>query len=234
MQRYRDGNTPAGIIYLHRITDNRMSGSAYKNLQLFGRLCGDAPLPRVRLVTTMWDSARDHSVGERREKELKSDFWKPLIDGGASTAQFKNTEQSAWDIVSNLARNEDLGPALLLQEEIVKQEKYLNETEAAKVLYSRLQGLLVDQKKKVKELADAAEQEDDTALAASLQEEYERLNELLEKTLEEMKAMKIALPRRFLLWLFGRKIRGVGPTRFFFLFPGILIKCCILQKVVQV
>ena len=191
-----------------------MSGSAYKNLQLFGRLCGNVPLPRVRLVTTMWDSTKDHSVGKRRETELISDFWKPLIDKGASPDRFMNTEETAWKIVKGLGGEKDSD--LLLQEEIVRQEKHLNETEAAKVLYSRLQSLLADQKKKVKELADGAEQENNTALAASLQEEYERLNELLEKTLEEMKAMKITLPRRFLLWLFGRKIRGVGPTRFFF------------------
>ena len=195
-----------------------MSGSAYKNLQLFGRLCGNVPLPRVRLVTTMWDSTKDYSVGNRRETELKSDFWKPLIDKGASSVRFMNTEETAWKIVKDLGGEKDSD--LLLQEEIVEQEKHLNETEAAKVLYSRLQGLLADQKKKVKELADGAKQENDSALAASLQEEYERLNEQLEKTFEEMKAMKITLPRRFLLWLFGRKIRGVGPTRFFFSSTG--------------
>ena len=220
MQRYPDGGALrlTGIIYLHRITDNRMSGSAYKNLQLFGRLCGNVPLPRVRLVTTMWDSTKDYSVGNRRETELKSDFWKPLIDKGASSVRFMNTEETAWKIVKDLGGEKDSD--LLLQEEIVEQEKHLNETEAAKVLYSRLQGLLADQKTKVKELADGAKQENDSTLAASLQEEYERLNEQLEKTFEEMKAMKITLPRRFLLWLFGRKIRGVGPTRFFFSSTG--------------
>lgn len=42
-----------GIIYTHRITDNRMSGSVCKNLDMFSRLCGDGTAERVRLMTTM-------------------------------------------------------------------------------------------------------------------------------------------------------------------------------------
>ena len=49
-------------MYLHRITDTRMSDSVYKNIQIIGRLCGWA-----RLVTTMWDKANDREVAQNRE-----------------------------------------------------------------------------------------------------------------------------------------------------------------------
>jgi len=206
-QRYPGGETlrAGGIAYLHRITDKRMSGSVYKNLQMFGRLCGDLPLRRVRLVTTMWDTARDLRAAEQREKELEDDFWKDLLSGnGAKMRRFDNTCDSAEDIKNELLALGKDGDELLLQEEIVEQGKRLNETEAAKVLYSRFQQLLVEQRKTLKELADEARNQNDPALAKSLQEEYEKINEQLQKTFEEMKEMKIPFSRWFALLFKGR------------------------------
>ena len=191
-----------------------MSGSAFKNLQLFGRLCGDVPLPRVRLVTTMWDSVKDHSAGKRREAELISDFWQPLITGGASAVRFKNTDESAWKIVDELIDTTGSKDELLLQEELVEQHKHLNETEAGKVLYSRFQKLLTEQRNTLKELADQAKLQNNPALATSLQEEYNKVSAQLEQTFEEMKAMKIPLSRRILLLLFGRKSHSVCCTSY--------------------
>ncbi|KAH0829004.1 hypothetical protein J3R83DRAFT_2456 [Lanmaoa asiatica] len=201
----------AGIIYLHRITDNRMSGSVYKNLQMFGRLCGNIPLHRARLVTTMWDKAKDQAVAESREAELHGEFWKKLIHEGAVPQRFNNTHDCALAIVRGLIsvdHGKDGDQPLLLQEELVEQQKRLNETEAAKVLYSRSQQLLAEQKKTLKELADEAKMQNDPALVESLQEEYEKINAQLQKTFEEMKVMKIPISRRILLWLSGRKSRA--------------------------
>lgn len=50
---YRSKVLLHGIIYLHRITDVRMSGSARRNLLMFKHLCGDEYLKKVILVTTM-------------------------------------------------------------------------------------------------------------------------------------------------------------------------------------
>ncbi|KAG9312299.1 P-loop containing nucleoside triphosphate hydrolase protein [Chiua virens] len=209
IQKYATGGTLKlnGIIYLHRITDNRMTGSAYKNLQMFGQLCGDIPLPRVHLVTTMWDIVKDKNMAERREAELKREFWKQLLDGGASAFKFNNLPQSAQVIIDPLLDATKGREELLLQEELVEQQKNLNETAAAKVLYSRLQKLLAEQKKMLKDLADQADARNDPALAQSLQEEYEKINAQLQKTFEEMKEMKIPFTRRIMLWFFGRKSR---------------------------
>lgn len=43
----------AGIVYLHRINDTRLGGSAMKNLRMFKKLCGDDALSCVVLATTM-------------------------------------------------------------------------------------------------------------------------------------------------------------------------------------
>lgn len=71
----------SGIIYLHRITDVRFSGSAQKNLSVFKKLCGDDFYPNVVLATTIWENLSNPglstTVGDRRENELleTSEWW---------------------------------------------------------------------------------------------------------------------------------------------------------------
>jgi hypothetical protein len=197
-------------MYLHRITDNRVSGSVYKNLQMFGRLCGNVPLCRARLVTSMWDKVKDREVAQARETELTTEFWRQLIDEGALPRRFYNTPASAWDIVDDVLALVGKGGSypLLLQEELVEQQKRLNETEAAKILYFQLHKLLAEQKKTLKQLEDDAKLRNDPAL----QEECDKTNAQLQQTFAEMNEMKIPLVRCFILWLFGGKSRAVSPT----------------------
>ncbi|KAG6382116.1 P-loop containing nucleoside triphosphate hydrolase protein [Boletus reticuloceps] len=175
IQKYPDGTLIkiAGIIYAHRITDDRMSGSAYRNLQMFGRLCGSVPLPRTRLITTMWDQAKDQAATLRRETQLKDEFWRALIDGGATVHRSYNTPNSAQEIVGSLLRMGHIedGEELLLQEELVEQQKRLNETEAGKLIYHRLQNLLADQRKMLKDLAEETKQQNNPDLVKSLRAE---------------------------------------------------------------
>lgn len=73
-----------GIIYLHRITDVRMQGSAKKNLLMFKQLCGPDALKNVVLATTMW-SLVNPTDGQAREKELIStpEFWGWMLQKGS-------------------------------------------------------------------------------------------------------------------------------------------------------
>jgi hypothetical protein len=74
----------SGIIYLHRISDIRMQGSAKRNLLMFKKLCGDNALKSVILGTTMWDRVSELE-GVAREKELIStpDFWGWMVSQGS-------------------------------------------------------------------------------------------------------------------------------------------------------
>jgi len=152
-------------------------------------------------------------VATQREAQLRGNFWKMLIDGGATTRRFENTRHSALDIVESLLSMGNDGDYLLLQEELVEQQKRLNQTEAGKVLYSRLQKILADQRRMLQELAEEAKLQNDPALARSLQEEYDKIDAQLQKTFEEIKELKIPLSRRILLWLFGRESRAVSSAR---------------------
>jgi GTP-binding protein EngB required for normal cell division len=74
----------SGIIYLHRISDIRMQGSAKKNLYMFKKLCGNNALKNVILGTTMWDKVSE-TEGTARELELTStsDFWGWMVSQGS-------------------------------------------------------------------------------------------------------------------------------------------------------
>ncbi|KIM49778.1 hypothetical protein M413DRAFT_438911 [Hebeloma cylindrosporum] len=92
----------SGIIYLHRITDTRMTGKPGLNLARFGELCGDQWAQSVILITTMWDIARNREACERREADLKTGGWEMMMENGAALDRFLNTPESAWSIVSRM------------------------------------------------------------------------------------------------------------------------------------
>lgn len=97
-----------GIIYLHRINDIRMHGSARRNLLLFNQLCGQDAFKKVLLVTTMWDKVA-FEEGIKRENELirTPEFWGRMLDKGSSTHRYYNAEASARDIVHRLVKHSE-------------------------------------------------------------------------------------------------------------------------------
>lgn len=128
-EMYDDKIRLTGMIYLHRISDNRMSGSSYRNLQLFRSLCGSKTLPNVMLATTMWDKV-SQAEGGQREKDLLSDdgFWGQLHAAGATASRYDNTVAGAQSLVKTLLQ---MSPVVLqIQHEMSIEHKELIDTEA--------------------------------------------------------------------------------------------------------
>lgn len=123
----------SGILYLHRISDNKMGGTGLRNLLMFKKLCGDDFYPRVFLVTTMWDKV-SQSEGVSRECELidKSQFWGSMLEKGATTERHWGNRDSAMSILGHVLMNQKatLDAALDVQKELVDQRKRLDETSA--------------------------------------------------------------------------------------------------------
>ena len=192
---------------MHHISDNRMSGSVSRNLDLFNRLCGDKAIEHVRLVTSMWDAKVDKTGAkeESREAELTNNFWKSLIAAGAQYKRFENNKESAWHIIRDATTE-----AVLLQEELVDNERRLNETTAGKAIYSRFETLLQVQKEALKQLADQAKLQRDPELARGLESEYSKVEAQLEMTRKEMEQLKIPFLRQLFLRLFPKKTRSVS------------------------
>ena len=82
LARYESGSQLAGIIYVHRISDDRFSGISVRNFKMFQKLCGDSTLKNVILVTNMWGRVEE-DVGEAREKELAEVYFAPALEKGA-------------------------------------------------------------------------------------------------------------------------------------------------------
>lgn len=67
---YQRGARLTGIVYGHRISDNRVTGSSLRNIKMFKELCGNDAYKHMVLSTSMW-AKKDHDTAIRRECELK-------------------------------------------------------------------------------------------------------------------------------------------------------------------
>lgn len=202
--RYKKSIKLAGIVYLHKITDNRMSGAPHRNLRMFAQLCGDQGVKKVILVTTMWDKVKIWT-GAQREHDLRLNYWRGMMDKGASVARFRNTQQTAWKIIDIIVQ-ESTAEVLLLQEELVDLKLRLNETKAGIMLYSNLQELLLEQQRTIQLIAQQARGESDPALVSKLAADHNRIEKEFQKTFSEMKRLHIPIGRRIILF-FSRKSR---------------------------
>ncbi|KDQ52993.1 hypothetical protein JAAARDRAFT_96495, partial [Jaapia argillacea MUCL 33604] len=140
----------SGILYFHRISDNRMVGKPLIHLDMFQKLCGKNAPEKVILTTTMWDQV-DKLTGNAREEELKTMNWSYMLSKKSKTSRFLNTPESAWTVLEPILRSARKEP-LLLQEEMVDLRKRLNETETGKALYTGLQILLSEQRETIRML----------------------------------------------------------------------------------
>jgi len=194
---------------MHRITDNRMAGSPYRNLRLFGELCGDKAIEKVMLVTTMWDRV-DRETGKRREEELVTRFWAKMIEHRASHDRFDNAEPSAWRIIQYFVHREALRQVLLLQEELVDLKKHINETTAGMALYNELLELLEKQKQALGKLEYQAQQ--NPVLAAAVEAEKVRTEANIENIFRQLNVLKISFSRKVALF-FKKPPKAVRTAR---------------------
>ena len=74
---YARGHKIHGVIFIHRITDVRLSGSAIRTAQIIRRICGEHFRGFFAFVTSMWDLVLDRDCAMKRETELSRhpQFW---------------------------------------------------------------------------------------------------------------------------------------------------------------
>ncbi|KAF8606257.1 hypothetical protein BDV93DRAFT_604753 [Ceratobasidium sp. AG-I] len=122
-----------GIIYMHRISDQRISGSACRDFSTFMDVCGKPAMKCTSIVTSMWDLV-DPDVGNAREAELRDSslFFGNAIQEGAKIHRNYNTAESARTLISTMVREEPV--TLLILQELIDEEKTLLETTAGKEL----------------------------------------------------------------------------------------------------
>lgn len=161
-----------------------MQGSARKNLLMFNKLCGERALERVVLVTTMWEKLMSQDEGARREAELATTerYWGHMSSRGSQIARHANNAQSARKLVEMLVSSTAVEGAhaaapepisLAIQEEMVDQEKLLEETTAGEVVCDDFAKEKVRNDRMLEDYRRAAEE-------AMLQKDTERQHDLQE------------------------------------------------------
>jgi hypothetical protein len=105
----------SGVIYLHRITDMKITGASVRRLAL-KKMCDTERYENIALATTMWDTVTE-DIREQREKELKEKYWEHILSGGGNTYRHDSKETSAEKIVMKFLPYQSV--VLGIQEEIL-------------------------------------------------------------------------------------------------------------------
>ncbi|KAK6541518.1 hypothetical protein TWF694_007325 [Orbilia ellipsospora] len=178
-----------GIIYIHPISENRMTNPATKNLEMFRKLTGEKNLKNVVLTTSMWDKVTAEE-GAKREKELREKFWKVLLTFEAKTIKYRGTPESAREIAALLMENKPF--YLQLQEEMGKGNKALKDTAAGREIMQELVRMKEQHERELVEMKDMimrTQKENNDAAVKALEEHYQGLLRDMERTLVDERRM---------------------------------------------
>ncbi|KAK3298657.1 P-loop containing nucleoside triphosphate hydrolase protein [Chaetomium fimeti] len=193
---FASGTKLNGIIFLHRISDPRMTRSARRNLLMFKKLCGANSYKSVVFATTMWSKV-DPAEGTERERQLteKSEFWGTMYRKGSRVFRYHNTIESAEEII-NYILSLDKKIVLNIQDEIVNKKLEIEDTSAAVELNAEI---IRERKKHQEELAMMKEQMEeaiemrDMELQEIFQEEIGELQSKIEQGTEEQRKLTQSL-----------------------------------------
>ncbi|KZP32047.1 hypothetical protein FIBSPDRAFT_1023769 [Athelia psychrophila] len=206
VKAYKEKVPLSAIVYLHRISDNRMAGSPLKNLQMFASMCGQGAMPRVILGTTMWSETMP-ATGVRREKELKGTFWANMIKEGCKVQRFDDSYLSAWETVGELPAVQE---NVILSREILDDKKNLNETAAGVKLTEELNKLIADQKAAARRLEEQVHSQHNPVVVAQLRLEKDEMEKKIGWVTTQLQQLKIPFARRFMNFLTGKMARKSG------------------------
>ena len=191
LYRYSNKHLLHGVLYMQRISDNRMSGTATRNLRFFQDLCGPEALSNSIVVTTMWSNV-ERGKGEAREQELKTKdaFFKPVLATGGRMVRHDNTVSSAHSILRALLRNTP--KPLRLQRELVDSGMAPWQTAAGGTMLQELaqaEAKHAEKMKKLKEEQAEALSNSDAEWQRDLEEEAQELEDERNKLAEAKKRL---------------------------------------------
>ncbi|KAJ3509702.1 hypothetical protein NMY22_g16205 [Coprinellus aureogranulatus] len=203
---YQNGYKLTGLLFIHRISDFRMGGISLKNFKTFRKLCGEATLRNVIIVTNMWGEVTPE-LGAQREHELSTspDFFLPALDKGAKMMRHLNTSQSGITIVKHiLGSNNPM--ALQIQTEIVEERKDVSQTAAAEEIERELRAekerQRVEAERVKREMEEAAKRRDEQLRwerdqeALRRQAELDRIAAEQKRVQEQMERERLEMERR--------------------------------------
>ena len=140
LKAYQMGIRLSGIVYLHRITDVRMQGSAQRGLDTFKKICGPENYAGIVLATTRWDDiskASEEAQQQARQRYItlceRDLYWGDMCRGDSIAVKLSPGRYSALKIIDYIIRKERR-LTLLLQRQMTESTP-IHETDAGKTLY---------------------------------------------------------------------------------------------------
>jgi hypothetical protein len=194
LRSYKGKVNIATIVYLHRIIDNRMSGSQLKNLKMFRTICGQEAMPNVVIATTMWSRlGGSHAEGEMREAELIRGYWADMIAQGCRVERFQDTCESAWHIIGHKGFAK-----VQIPREMVDDHLQLKQTEAGITLNNELTKLLQARKDASRRLRAQLKNQDNELIVQELKQLQTEIDERITQTASELEELNIPLASQLL------------------------------------
>lgn len=194
--QYALGIPLRGVLYLHKITDNKMTGSSLTYLNLLQSLVGDEALENLVLVTSMWNLIRDENRGQavKREQDLIDNYWAPMQKKGSYVTKFDGTTESAFSLVYRLAGKESV--VLEVQRQIMDQDQSVLDTSAgtdlARTLENDIETYQLKAKKVEAQLQDELRaQPRNKERMRRLQDEKAQVEKLIRLMTESIDRMKV-------------------------------------------
>jgi hypothetical protein len=193
---FQHGLRLSGLIFMHRISDPKMAGSAKRNLMMFKKLCGEKAYQSVILATSMWSKGKPEE-GAKREKELMDtdEFWGLMCKRGSTVFRYTDSRESALEIITYILELH-MTVTLDIQDEIVNQGHNIDETSAAHVLNAEM---IRERKKHMEALKDMQDsmqdaiEQHDKDLQEQFKQEIDTLQEKMKKGEEEQQKLKQTL-----------------------------------------
>lgn len=178
-----------GVVYLHRITDMRFTGASMEALKIFQKMSGEEALANVILATTRWDEV-DKDLGAAREQELRTNFWRFMLEKNTNMTRFYDSTESAMSMVSQLVNKS--GIVFDIQHEVVDEGKATNETAAGSIVHNQLAKFKAKTEETVKELTVSQQEMDSNNRVGQrrVQQEITAQQALLHKVNEGQKVLK--------------------------------------------
>ncbi|KAL2060460.1 hypothetical protein VTL71DRAFT_9491 [Oculimacula yallundae] len=165
--QYKLGVSLKGIIYLHRITDNRYQGSSVRTLDIFKEICGEKALRNVILASTRWDKVEEQE-GAARETELRQKFWSYMLDHGSKMTRYHGDRDSAHAMISQLLGSSNI--VLDIQRQLVDEGRPLDETSAGALVNGNISDAIKNSNAEI-ELLQLKLRESNDAMRRKLEED---------------------------------------------------------------
>ena len=167
-----------GIVLLHRISDNRVSGTSRRNIAMFKELVGVEAYENVAVATTMWWNG-EHELNLRKERELQEEHFKDILSNGGR--MFKLTagigpeeaaaaaKEQAMEVIAHLMAKAREGPIVMkIQSEMVDEGLTLDKTAAGKAVDGNVEHARMEYEAQLqevrREIADALRKQDSAAV----------------------------------------------------------------------